>query len=88
MPNAFRRKPSRVSEGVFYSRLPALQKKKTKTNGEDLIPPAARAIIQAVLCNDAARKVDIVMFSGKTLARNINEIALDVSFQLLEPADT
>ena len=51
---------------------------------EDLILPAAKAIIQGILCDEAARKVDIALFFDKTVGRDINEMAQDVSFQLLE----
>lgn len=50
------------------------------TYREDLIVPAAKAIIRGILCDEAAMKVDTVLFSGKTVARDVHETARDILF--------
>lgn len=51
---------------------------KPHTVGGDLILPAAKAIIQGILCDEPARKVDIVLFSDSTVAGDSYEMARDV----------
>lgn len=43
-----------------------------------------KPIIQGILCNAVAREVDIVVFSGKTLDRDINEMAPECFISTLE----
>lgn len=85
--NTFKQKftlPDRALKASFLASLHIARGKKPHTIGENFLLPAVRDIVQELFGRDAGNQVDVVPLSNNTVSRRIDDMAEDVTVQLLE----
>ncbi|XP_076037476.1 zinc finger BED domain-containing protein 5-like [Oratosquilla oratoria] len=76
--------PDRALKASFLASFHIARGKKPHTIGENFLLPAIRDIVQELFGNDAVNQVDVVPLSNNTVSRIIDDMAEEVTVQLLE----